>query len=70
MSIAELKKAYSDLDPTEQVLFATLIAADQLSKSEEFKTVLDQRHRAMDEGRKWAHEDVQKLHEELRNREL
>ena len=70
MSVAELKKAYDELDPDDQVLFATLVAADQMIKTGEFKATIDRRHSAMDEGKKWSHDEVLRLHEELAKRGL
>jgi DNA phosphorothioation-dependent restriction protein DptG len=70
MSVAELKKAYDELKPDDQLLFATLVAADQMIKTDEFKSTIERRHRAMDEGKKWSQSDVLRLHEELSKQAL
>ncbi len=70
MSVAELKTAYDQLPETDQVLFAALVAADQLCRQPDFAADLSRRHRSMDEGKKWEHADVLKLHEELQKQGL
>jgi len=70
MRVAELKKAYDELNPSDQLLFATLVAAEQTIKTDEFRTAIEQRHRAMDDGKKWPHEEVLRLHDELAKRSL
>ena len=70
MSVLELKKACAELPPEEQVLFAALIAADQVSKSPEFKAKIEAAQESMDRGKRWRHEDVIQLHEQLKNQDL
>lgn len=70
MSVAELKTAYEQLPETDQVLFAVLVAAYQLRRQPDFAADLARRHRSMDEGKKWEHSDVLKLHEELQKQGL
>ncbi len=65
MSVQELRKAYEQLPEADQILFAALIGADQLSRQGEFSAELARRHRTMDQGRKWTHDDVLRLHEEM-----
>jgi hypothetical protein len=65
VSVQELKKAYEDLAEEDQLLFATLVAADQLSRQAGFAADIARRHQAMDAGRTWSHADVLKLHDEL-----
>jgi hypothetical protein len=70
MSVQELRKAYDELPETDQILFAALVAADQLTRQTEFAADLAQGHRAMDQGKKWTHADVLKLHGELEKQGL
>ncbi len=65
MSVSELKKAYDELQPGDQLVFATLVAADQMAKREDFQLAIERRHQAIDQGKKWAHDDVLRLHKEL-----
>ena len=70
MSVQELKKAYDELPDAERLLFAHLIAADQLVHDAEFATTLGQRHQAMEEGKKWSHADLVALNEQLTAHQL
>ena len=70
MSVLELRKAYEALPEGEQILFASLIAADQLRREPDFELRLERNHNSMDEGKKWRHEEVLRLHEELKKQGL
>ena len=65
MTALELTSAYAELPEPEQILFASLVAADQLRRQSEFVAMLDRRHQAMDQGKKWTHEAVLELHHKL-----
>jgi hypothetical protein len=65
MSVQDLTKAYRELPEADRILFAALIAADQLAHRPDFAADLNRRHEAMDEGKKWNHSDILKLHTEL-----
>ena len=65
MSIQELKAAYSELPEHEQILFASLVAAEQMAKQPDFVAGIGRQHEAMDKGKKWDHNDVMALHGEL-----
>jgi hypothetical protein len=69
MSVKELMEAYEELPAADQLLFASLVAADQLTRQPDFAATLARRHRAMDE-KKWSHEDARRLHHELEERGL
>ncbi len=70
MSVQELRSRYDELTETDQMLFAALIAADQLARQPEFRAELARRHQEMDAGRKWSHEDALRLHRELEKQGL
>ena len=70
MSVQELKRSYDELSKADQILFASLIAADQMVHQGEFAAEISRRHEVMDEGKKWSQEDVVRLHEELKTRGL
>jgi hypothetical protein len=70
MSVHELTKAYQELPEADRIVFAALVAADQLARQPDFAADLDRRHKAMDEGRKWTHSDLLKLHTELEKQGL
>ena len=65
MSVQELKKAYEGLPEQDQLLFASLIAADQLARQADFVDQLEHRHQAMEQDKKWSHEQMLALHREL-----
>ncbi len=70
MGVLELKQAHDRLSENEQLLLARFIAADQMLRDPEFAETLARRHRAMNEGKKWSHEDALSLHRELADRGL
>ncbi len=70
MSVQELKRGYEELSEADRELFAALIAADRLAHAGEFAAEITRCQQAMDAGRKWRHEDVLRLHEELGRQEL
>ena len=70
MTVMELKKAYAELPEKEQLLFASLLAAEQMAKDPEFGARLEARHQAMDAGKKWSHADVLELHDQLEKQGL
>ncbi len=70
MTTNELTQAYAQLPQQEKLLFASLVAADQMRCQAEFSAALSRRHRDMDEGKKWSHESVRNLHEKLEQQGL
>lgn len=65
VSVTELKQAYEELPESDRLFFAALIAADQMTHQPEFIAYLGRQHQSMDEGKKWSHDDVMRLHREL-----
>ena len=65
MTATEFKQAYSELPEKEQILVASLIAADRMAKDSEFAFNLARRHHEMDAGKKWSHSDLLELHDRL-----
>jgi hypothetical protein len=61
MTAIELASVYAELPEQEQIVFASLVAADQMRRQSDYLALLERRHRAMDEGRKWSHEAVVEL---------
>ena len=70
MNALELRKAYLALSEKERLLFASLVATDQMIRQSDFTTQLEKRHEAMDAGKKWSHSDVLDLHRELEKQGL
>lgn len=70
MSVQELKRSYDELSKADQILFASLIAADQMVRQGEFEVEIFRRHEAMNAGKKWTQDDVARLHEELKTNGL
>lgn len=65
MTAIEVKKAYSELPERDQVLVASFIAADLMTKDSEFAAKLTQRHREMDAGNKRTHAELLELHDKM-----
>lgn len=65
MTAMDLNKAYSELPEKEQVLVASFIAADLMTKDSEFAAKLSRRHKEMDSAGKWSHADVLELHDKM-----
>lgn len=70
MSVQELKRSYDELSKADQILLASLIAADQMVRHGKFVAEISRRHETMEKGKKWRQEDVCRLHEELKTRGL
>lgn len=65
MTAIEMNKAYSELPEKEQVLVASFIAADLMTKDSEFALSLSRRHAEMDAGHKSSHADLLELHDRM-----
>jgi hypothetical protein len=65
MNVSELKEAYSKLSKEDQLLFASIIAADQMIKDPAYAVRVSEAHRRLEEGEKLTHEQVKRQHEEL-----
>ncbi len=65
MTAIQVKKAYSELPETEQVLVASFIAADLMAKDSQFAAKLSRRHQEIDVGYKHTHTELLELHDKM-----
>jgi len=65
MTALDLKKAYSELPEKEQVLVASFIAADLMTKDSEFAAKLSRRHEEIEGGNKRGHAELLELHDKM-----
>ena len=65
MNVAQLKDEYRRLPEEDQLLLASIIAADQMIKTPDYASRIEEAHRRIDQGQKLNHDQVQRLHKEL-----